>query len=123
MINALENASDKVSGTGTTLTDNEIKYIVKVIKPLKNKWILLKGNTGNITSQEGRFLNFLRPLMTARLPLMKTVLTPLGKNVLLPFRLISGISAAAQQFRRTLWIRNYSIYNFEWRNESYNENS
>ena len=123
MINALENASDKVSGTGTTLTDNEIKYIVKVIKPLKNKWILLKGNTENITIQEGGFLNFLRPLMTARLPLMKTVLTPLGKNVLLPFRLISGISAAAQQFRRTLWIRNYSIYNFEWRNESYNENS
>ena len=37
MINALENASDKVSGTGITLTDNEIKYIVKVIKPLKNE--------------------------------------------------------------------------------------
>ena len=100
MINALENASDKVSGTGITLTDTEIKYIVKVIKPLKNKSILLKGNTGNITSQEGGFLNFLRPLMTARLPLMKSVLTPLGKNVLLPFRLLSGISAAGTAIQK-----------------------
>ena len=38
--------------------------------------------------------------MTARLPLMKTVLTPLGKNVLLPFRLISGISAAGTAIQR-----------------------
>ena len=28
---------------------------------------------------------FLRPLITAGLPLMKSVLTPLGKSILLPF--------------------------------------
>ena len=32
--------------------------------------------------------------MTAGLPLMKSVLTPLGKNVFLPFGLSPGISAA-----------------------------
>ena len=43
---------------------------MKVIKPLGNRGILLKG-----TSQEGGFLNFLRLLVTAGLPLMKQVLT------------------------------------------------
>ena len=32
--------------------------------------------------------------MTAGLPLMKRVLTPLGKGVLLPLRLLAGMSAA-----------------------------
>ena len=46
-----------------------------------------------MTSQEGGFLNFLRPLLTAGLPLMKSVLTPLVKTVLLPFVLSAAISA------------------------------
>ena len=41
---------------------------MKVIKSLENREILLKGTTRKITSQEGGFLNFLRPLMTAWLP-------------------------------------------------------
>ena len=32
--------------------------------------------------------------MTAGIPLMKSVLTPLAKNVLLPFALSAGMSAA-----------------------------
>ena len=49
--------------------------IIKVITSLENRGILLKGkNTTKITSQEGKFLNFLRPLMTAGLPLIKSVL-------------------------------------------------
>ena len=58
---------------------------MKVIKSLENRGILLKGTNRKVTSQEGGFLIFLRPLMTAGLPLMKNVLTPLPKNVLLPF--------------------------------------
>ena len=54
---------------------------MKVIKSLENRGILLKGTTRKITSQEGGFLNFLRPLMTASLSLMKNVLTPLAKSV------------------------------------------
>ena len=67
---------------------------MKVIKSLENRGILLKGTTREVTIQERRFLNVLRPLMTAGLPLMKNVLTPLAKNVLLPFGLSAGMSAA-----------------------------
>ena len=81
-------------GTEITLTNHEIKYIMKVIKSLENRGILLKGTTRKITSQEGAFLNFLKPLTTAGLPLMKSVLTPLAKIVLLPLGLSAGMSAA-----------------------------
>ena len=76
-------ASKKVSGAGITLTNNEIKDIMTVTKSLENRGTLLKETTRKITSQEGGFLNFLRPLMTAGLLLMKSVLTPLDKSVLL----------------------------------------
>ena len=52
-----------------TLTNNEIKDIMKVIKSLENRGTLLKETTIKITSQEGRFLYFFRPLMTFVLPL------------------------------------------------------
>ena len=45
-----------------------MKANMKVIKSLEKRGILLKGTTTKITSQEGGFLNFLRPLMTAGLP-------------------------------------------------------
>ena len=57
---------------------------MKVIKSLENRGIVIKGTTTKITSQEGKFPNFLRPLMTAGLPLMRSVLTPLAKSVLNP---------------------------------------
>ena len=75
------------------LTKNEINYIIKVIRYLENTGILLKGTTKHITSQKGGFLNFLRQLMTAGLPLMKNVLTPLAKSVLVPLRSITAASA------------------------------
>ena len=72
-----------ITGSGITLTINKTKYIMKSIKSLENRGILFKETTRKNTSQEGRFLNFLRPIMTTGLPLMKSVLTPLAKNVLL----------------------------------------
>ena len=68
-----------------------------VIKSLENRGILLKGTNRKIASQERGFLNLLRPLVTAGLPLMKSVLTSLEKHVLLPLGLSAGISAAAVQ--------------------------
>ena len=56
-----------------TLRNNEIKDIMKVIKSLEKRGILLKWTTTKITSQEKGFLNFLRPLITAHLPLMEIV--------------------------------------------------
>ena len=57
--------------------------------------ILLKGTTRKITSQEGGFLNILRPLIAAGLPLMKKILTPTAKNVLLPIELSAGMLPAS----------------------------
>ena len=76
-----------------TTTKNEIKEIMKIIRSLENKKILLKGTIIKITNQEWEFFNFLRPLMTAGLPLMKSVLNPLTKMVLIPLGLITAASA------------------------------
>ena len=76
-----------------TTTKNEIKEIMKIIRSLENKKILLKGTIIKITNQEGEFFNFLRLLMTAGLPLMKSVLSPLTKMVLIPLGLITAASA------------------------------
>ena len=64
--------------------------ILKVIKSLHNRGILLKGTTRKMTSQGGGFFNFLKPLISAVLALMKSVLTPLAKNVLIPLELTAA---------------------------------
>ena len=66
---------------------------MKVIKSLENTGILLIGTTTKTNSQEGGFLNFLRPLKTASLPLMKNVLNPLGKSVLILLGLTTAMPA------------------------------
>ena len=80
----------KITGSGITLTNNEIKYIRKVIRCLENRGILLKGTTKKVTSQEGEFLNFLRSLMSFDFPLIKNVLIPLAKSVLVPLSVVSN---------------------------------
>ena len=81
---------EKIS-SGIGLTNNEIKDVMKVIKSLENRGVLSKGTTRKITRQDGRFLNFLRPLLTPGLPWMKNVLTPSAKIVLI----LLGFTAAA----------------------------
>ena len=76
---------------GHTSADTVVDIIGKVIRSLENKGIFLKETTRIINSLKGRFLNFLKPLMTTGLPLMKNLLTPLAKSVLVP----SGLTAAA----------------------------
>ena len=73
---------------------------MKVIKSLKKRGILLKGIARKYSSQEEEFLNFLCPLMTARLPLMNNILTLLSKSVLISLGLsarTSAIDAAIQK--------------------------
>ena len=57
---------------------------MKVIESLENRGNLLKETTRKITSQEGGFLNFLKPLITAGLPLMKNVPMVLAKGIFIP---------------------------------------
>ena len=55
--------------------------------------------------------------MPAGLPLMKSILTPPAKSVLLPFGLLAGVSATnvaiQKKKKKKSWIRNYSINNFQ----------
>ena len=88
----IEIGNSSITGSGEP--HKLIKDIVKVIKSLENRGILLKGSTRKITSQKGGFLNFIWPLMTAGLLLIKSVLTPLAKVVLIPLGLWAGISEA-----------------------------
>ena len=53
---------------------------MKLIKSLENRVILLTGTTAKSSSQKGGFLNFVRPLVTAGLPLIKNVLTLSARN-------------------------------------------
>ena len=76
---------------------------MKVIKSLENRGILLKGTTKKITSQERGFLNFLKPWMTAGLLLMKNVIRPLAKSVLIPL----GLTAAAAATDATIQKKIY----------------
>ena len=76
---------------------------MKVIESLENRGILLKGTIRKIASQEGGFLNFLRPLMTAGLPSMKSVLTALAKSVLLPLGLSVGMSVADAAIEKKIY--------------------
>ena len=74
---------------------------MKVIKSLINIGILLKGTTKKIISQEGGFLNFVWPLTAAGLSLMKSLLTPSAKSVLLLLVLSAGMSAADGDIQKT----------------------
>ena len=64
-----------------------------MIRSLENRGILLKDNTRKISSQKEGFLNFVRPLRSADLPLMKNVQIPLAKSILIPL----GLTAVASE--------------------------
>ena len=66
---------------------------------LKNRGILIKGTARKITNQKGGLPNFLRPLMTACLPLMKNVFTPLAKSIFIPLGLKQQHQQQMQLFK------------------------
>ena len=96
-INELNKKFTSSKGSGITVTNNEIKDVMKVIKSLENRGILLK-----VTTRKIGLLNFLRPLMTAGLPLMSSVLTPLAKSILLPLGLSAEMSAVDASIQKKI---------------------
>ena len=53
-INPMGKLAENIMNSQLTLTQNEVKNIMKVIRFLENRGMLLKGTTQN-SSQEGRF--------------------------------------------------------------------
>ena len=76
---------------------------MKVVKSSNNREILLKGTTRKISSQEGGFLSFLRPLMQSGWPLMKNWLTPLAKYVLVVLKLMAATSATFAAIQKKIY--------------------
>ena len=76
-----------------TLTKNETKVIIEVNKSLQNRRIFLKAINEKRGHQEGGLLNFLCQLVKAGLSLMRNVLTPLSKSVLILLGLTASASA------------------------------
>ena len=63
----------------------------------------MKGTSRKVTSQVGGFLNFFRPLKTAALPLMKSLLTQLARSILIPLRLTAAASATAAAIEKKIY--------------------
>ena len=80
-----------MQGLGITLTNKEIKDIIKVNNFSENRGILLKWTSKKVTGQKRELFRFLGLLMKTSLQLMKIVLAHLAKSVLVPL----GLTAAA----------------------------
>ena len=63
----------------------------------------MKATTRKINSQEGVLLNLLGPLLRARLPLMKNLLTSLAKTFLIRLRLTVAVSATDSSIQRRVF--------------------
>ena len=70
-----------------------LKDFMKKINSLENKGILSKKINRKISCQKEGFLDFLRPLLTTGLLLMKILLTPLVRTILMPLGLLAAASA------------------------------
>ena len=100
-----------------TLTNNESKYIIKGIKSLEKRAILLKGTTEKSINQKRGWIG---SLMRVGLPLMKNVLAPLTKIVLLAL----GVTVLASVTHAAIQKKNYrsGMKHQAW-NERYPRNS
>ena len=78
---------------------------------LENRGIFSKGTIKKIANHVGGFLNFLTPLISIDLPLMKNLLIPLANSVLVPLGLKAVVSAtdASIQGKRNAWGTTYKI--------------
>ena len=76
---------------------------MEIIKSLENRIILLKGNTGNVISQEGGLLNILAPLIRVGVLLMKNVLTLFGKSALVPLGVTVAVSGTDEAIQRKVY--------------------
>ena len=78
----------------------------------------------NINSQKRVLLNFVKPLISVDLPLIKNVLTSLAKMCFGTIRInSSSVSSRWSISNESLWIRHNSVNNLKLRNGGHYENS
>ena len=97
-VNALgsKKVNKRISGNtslGITLTNSKEKDIIRIIKSLEDTRIISKETTRKNNSQNGGLTNFPALLTRVALPLIKNLLMPLPKRVLIPLGLTAAASA------------------------------
>ena len=102
--------------------------VLKLLKAFANNFSanikLWKTQFYKIGQSRGFLGRFLVSLLKTGLPIMKNVLKPLVKKVLIPLGLTASASATdAVIHKKNVWIRCDNTHNFVWRNEWYHENS
>ena len=79
---------------------------------------LCKAQISKIIQSEGFLGKILGPLLKTGLPLIKNVIKPLAKSVLIPLGLTAAASAAdARMQKKNAWFWNNNSNNLKWRNE------
>ena len=63
----------------------------------------MKRTTRKKNTEKGEFVNFVRPLLTAGLPLMKNVLTSLAEIILVPLVLTVAASVTDTAFQNKIF--------------------
>ena len=92
------------------LTDRQVSSIRKAFSNNSSAGIKFSKTQLSKTIQSGEFLGrLLGPLLKAGLPLIKNVITPLAKSVLIPLGLTAAASAAdAGIHKKNITIRKYN---------------
>ena len=81
------------------LTNRQVSYLCKAFANYLSTDINLSKTQLSKMIQSGRFLSrLLGPLLKAGLPLIKNVIKPLAKYVLVPLGLTAAASAAMQEY-------------------------
>ena len=109
------------------LTNRQVANLCKTFANYLSTDIELSKTQLSKMVQSGGFLGrLLGPLLKTGLPLMKNVIKPLAKNVLISLVLTAAASAAdaginKKDFR--IWSSKYNINNIKWWNGRHYENS
>ena len=93
----------KTKEAKNVLGDEELNVIGKKDRLTGSEMTLLKGTIRKFPGQEVGFLNFLRPLMSVNLTLIKNILTPLAKSVLVPLGLTKAASATNAAIQKKIF--------------------
>ena len=94
------------------LTNRQAENLCKVFANKSSTNINLSKTHLSKMVQSGGFLGrLLGPLLKAGLPLIKNVIKPLAKSVLIPLGLTAAASAAdAGIHKKKIWIWSYSLF-------------
>ena len=99
------------------LTNNKIKDIKEATRFLEKRGILLKGTIWKITSQEGGFLKFFRPVTDIQLTINENCTYTISyKRFVTIMTNIHSFSNKCRHSKENFWIWN-STSDFKWRNK------